>query len=266
MSRIYWHARHILVYIGEAANDSDFVLTSLGSHNIFKDRFKSAWKYLLQRPYWTRAWVIQETAAAHTATVICGDKKVPSTLLADYWFFSASTTLSLQDERFFKLHILNFLTPKSSTRPTGFLNVLDISRICQAKDPRDKVYAILGLLMDESYRGLTVDYNLKVEDLYIKVALDLAAQYGWANVLRRAGIEHRSIKTLPSWVPDWSHPIRDCSEITLHQFHDEAVRYDVSDNTLSLKVCRIGFSDPWKVHLFDIEAYGDSQRYNSQSN
>jgi hypothetical protein len=87
------------------------------------------------------------------------------------------------------------------TTPERLLDLLDISCTCDAKDPRDKVYALLGLAIDENSHGLVADYNLSVKKLHIKVTLHLASRHDWEKILHRADDARRRkkfSKLLPS--------------------------------------------------------------------
>jgi hypothetical protein len=72
----------------------------------------------------------------------------------------------------------------------------------QATDPRDKVFALLGLATDADDPTLHPDYNLSVEDVYRKTAIFLLRQDRSIAILSNSGIGNwRKHKDLPSWVP-----------------------------------------------------------------
>ena len=91
----------------------------------------------------------------------------------------------------------------------SLLNLLITSRANGATDPRDKVYALLGLTNDEVGKGVEPDYS--AENTEAKVYADVAQKYiqlGFGpELLQHAGNDH-IVTDLPSWIPDWSHQTR----------------------------------------------------------
>ncbi|KAI0182219.1 heterokaryon incompatibility protein-domain-containing protein, partial [Xylaria flabelliformis] len=173
MPRIYSSAKRVLIYIGERTIDSDFCFHALGSssmntyNNYQIEGLLVSLRCLLASQYFSRVWVLQEVALARTATSI---RKLLDT------------------------SILKMKEAELYTTPHRLIDLLDISRRCKARDPRDKVYALLGLIVDHRSLGLVADYNITVKELYIQVALVVALRHGWANLLFRAGTTNRSIK------------------------------------------------------------------------
>ncbi|GAW17943.1 hypothetical protein ANO14919_074120 [Xylariales sp. No.14919] len=259
MPQIYSRARGVLIYLGEEADDSDFCLSALrlGRLERYKEadglRFYKALSCLLSRRYFSRTWVLQEVALARTATVMCGDREILWTQLHEV---KLEVSTSEKTRRLMETPVLRMRETKLYTTPDRLLDLLDISRGCAAKDPRDKVYALLGLIINHHSQRLTVDYSLCVKDLYIKVALHLALQHGWDNIFRRAGVEYRSIHTLPSWAPDWSHSIKETptllpSKVIIHQ---QTILYDDKDYSLNLIAYSVGLTDKFKVCLLEGES------------
>jgi hypothetical protein len=82
----------------------------------------------------------------------------------------------------------------------GFLNTLiDASRY-QCSDPRDKVFAVLGLIGEKFVKP---DYRLSIESVYIGITSYFVKKWNTLEFLALIGQKHRSFN-LPSWVPDWS--------------------------------------------------------------
>ncbi|RYP30073.1 hypothetical protein DL767_006424 [Monosporascus sp. MG133] len=202
MHRIYAEAMRVLIYIGEADQTSDRLLDILSGGIYEKHRFGLllvAEQQLFSRRYFHRAWVIQEVALARSAILICGEKQLS-------WSSFRRWCLMLEPTHAQNLRIppLLHFDHRTYASPNQLLRLLDLARDFMAADPRDKVYAILGLIIDADTYNLDVDYDVSVEELYTRVALQIAVRHGWAAVLRRAGTEQRRLERLPSWVPDWS--------------------------------------------------------------
>ncbi|KAH8664427.1 hypothetical protein BX600DRAFT_464434 [Xylariales sp. PMI_506] len=147
----------------------------------------------------------------------------------------------------------------SYTSPDRFLDLLELTKPCHATDPRDKVFALLGLLPSGRIGTLGADYNLSLEQVYTQVALYLAAHVGWSAVLARAGrsrysyLEQDKLDVLPSWVPNWSITQRDDSwrslSLAKHKTSGdkwELLQHNDANNSLSLRLLRISAPfDQW---------------------
>ncbi|CZR53541.1 uncharacterized protein PAC_03420 [Phialocephala subalpina] len=95
----------------------------------------------------------------------------------------------------------------------------------QATDPRDKVFAILGLVTDDLDIEEWIDYDKTPGQVYTKIAkYILSRKEDGLALLALAGVGHaRKLNGLPTWVPDWSKPP---SGIPLDSF---SVRYNASE-------------------------------------
>jgi hypothetical protein len=88
--------------------------------------------------------------------------------------------------------------------------LVDTHRYAHATDPRDKVYAFLGLANRRSSSTNTIEpnYQASVREVYTAAACNLLWTYKSLYLLSH--VQDRSaakIKGLPSWVPDYSVPI-----------------------------------------------------------
>ncbi|CAG5138365.1 uncharacterized protein ALTATR162_LOCUS325 [Alternaria atra] len=205
---------------------------------------------LINRPWFKRAWVIQEIALGKTALVVCGNKVFPWDILSKTLSFVKTTRWyhHLHAEKLkhvkelrkhpgiykqilkSKLEVgispLNLnstrLTASSLIEPNGqavkqpsFRNLLDKHRFAESSDPRDKVYAFLGLAnrnlspFRTQPNALVPDYNLSVEEVFIEIATVLMSSYknlSWLSHVE--DLSQRRISGLPSWVPDLSVPLQ----------------------------------------------------------
>lgn len=88
------------------------------------------------------------------------------------------------------------------------LDLAELFRSHEATDPRDKIYALLGLATvfatDRVVSRIDVDYTISTSDLFLKTARRIASAPGLLGLLRSAGASARRHPDLPSWVPDWS--------------------------------------------------------------
>jgi hypothetical protein len=85
--------------------------------------------------------------------------------------------------------------------------VKDASSIrIDATDPRDRVWALLGISNDDAAKDIIADYTLSCEQAYIMTARALL-RHGHDDILSLCR-QRNAYAKLPSWVPDWSADLR----------------------------------------------------------
>ena len=84
-------------------------------------------------------------------------------------------------------------------------DLLERFRYCEATDPRDKIYAILGMASDIDLGDINIDYMLPVQQLYQNVDRFLITKHKNLDILGAFKQQKSPFQSLlPSWVPDWS--------------------------------------------------------------
>ena len=71
-------------------------------------------------------------------------------------------------------------------------------------DPRDKVFAILGICKDLKSRDVNIDYSAPVARVYSEVARFIIMRDRNLKLLSACHSYGSKIPELPSWVPDWN--------------------------------------------------------------
>jgi len=110
------------------------------------------------------------------------------------------------------------------------VELLNNTRMFKAKDPRDRIFALVGLAshFDPDFAKRLVDYNKSFRDLQIELAMWLLGNQRRTEsmVLSYAGDTGRQLDSLPSWVPDWSggtSSVYACPLVaTYYAYHDIA--------------------------------------------
>ena len=93
-------------------------------------------------------------------------------------------------------------------QPQDLKDLLAHSRNCQSSDPRDRLYAFIGLSKPE-YR-IFVDYSWQntVVGTFIDAAQRIIEVDGDLSILSHAAMGRRILGYfLPKWVPDWLSPV-----------------------------------------------------------
>ncbi|KAJ4176424.1 hypothetical protein NW767_015448 [Fusarium falciforme] len=180
---------------------------------------------LMDRPYWYRLWIIQEMVMGASATWIrCGTASIDWTsFCAGVAFLEEHLWLVkndlLRDERLIaglktpsawtveSLHLVyQDLSSLSEREEKGgeypsFGKLLEIANSADCKDPRDKVYGLVGLMPPSIADRLQPDYTLPVGDVYTATAHAFIATYDNLEPLRDCNPWGPSCA--PSWVADW---------------------------------------------------------------
>ncbi|KAF7557389.1 hypothetical protein G7Z17_g642 [Cylindrodendrum hubeiense] len=234
MKEIYQKARTVLMWLGPSRKYTKYAWSKIPA-------FKSAFEVLIQdncilsspdekttepvrqilqdvgrrdvkgmkdlccRRYFTRAWIFQEMVLAGSrGYVLCGDYRCKwddmKKALAAY-----EECNEIIDGEYVYIDSYLFVERMFAKRGAlEFSQVVDAMKKLHASDPRDKIYAALGL-MRESMADLKPDYTLSVQEVFVHTARRIIRAY--QSLLFWAPYFHSNIKTLPnlpSWVPDWT--------------------------------------------------------------
>ena len=98
-----------------------------------------------------------------------------------------------------------------SSRPLPFQRYLYLTRLAQCSDPRDRIYALRGLVSrSECIRDLAPDYTKSLIALYRDVVLKYLSMAGDLSLLSECGTGRRlslgNTSSTPTWIPGFSHP------------------------------------------------------------
>ncbi|KAI8724404.1 HET domain-containing protein [Fusarium sp. LHS14.1] len=191
MGSIYKKASNVIVWLGSVDEDVGLLISALRSLHLkvspqpFKqwqlrdDRWRDAWEelhggdisggsfhlqlsnglYMLTRkPWFTRVWIIQEVANAKSAQIQCSAGSIEAMFLAlAPWLLGQS--IDEQPQAVFD--IFPGLPRKWSwwAEERTLWALLSRFRECQATDPRDRVYALLGIASDMANDAIEPDYS-----------------------------------------------------------------------------------------------------------
>jgi hypothetical protein len=189
---------------------------------------------LFDQMWFQRIWVFQEVVCGSCIVIICKIGTEAREILWDdlYLFLVDNNLLQLDDDfgtgnqvygsanvcSMAGRRYLQQLHGHESALTTPLQTLLiEASWAFEATDPRDKIYALLGLSNDFQFQDLKPAYAESLESLFTEVAtLLLASEKSKARsrfaILSFAGIGgQRRLCNIPSWVPDWtssSHRLR----------------------------------------------------------
>ena len=214
MGTIFRKAAEVVVWLGNEEPDNlDILFQEQDLSKISKDARTSAlrcFQDLLERSFWDRVWVIQEVAVASRISVWCGRYSVTwdrfnelFEVLSDN---SHRVTLVNQSSSGFST-LLRFRQESISRKPIHFLDALHRSNTSLSTDPRDKLYALLGLTFDGRHFIPEPNYMSETTQIFTEFTTALIAGGEPLDFiyLRSAKRKVSFFNNLPSWVPDWAN-------------------------------------------------------------
>ncbi|OGM45269.1 hypothetical protein ABOM_006437 [Aspergillus bombycis] len=165
--------------------------------------------------WWKRVWVIQEVVIASRIMILYGSMIAP-------WetFVKAANrvqenarkeipSLTPSDMKVlveFSRRIRGIESIRNRWKSPEQITLLQLLRQFsgrKATDPRDKVYALLGLAKDKP--SVEPNYGAAELDVLTDTTLDIISRSGSLDVLA-GDFTMKDNNALPSWIPDWSSP------------------------------------------------------------
>lgn len=194
MNHIYRGASKVLVWVGEAADESDPLFDALNqsSTGTLPQKIRYDQRPFLAfclRTYWTRVWVIQEIYSALQVEIYCGSKRLEWSRLrqafdAIYsWLVEVASsgtktiedfTWAFQQSPAWYIMDSHQEYPPHSEPPYDIGTLLKLCLKCnsQCADPRDKIYGLKNIARGEYWRLLTPDYTLTISQVYVSIFLN----------------------------------------------------------------------------------------------
>ncbi|KAL8741454.1 MAG: hypothetical protein Q9190_005944 [Brigantiaea leucoxantha] len=186
----------------------------------------AAFGSFMQRGWFSRAWILQEAVLARKVIVLYDRQEISwRNLIAGVKFvrftdwdvniaYLAFEAAGLQEGYRYNPHALTANCTKiacisdlrkEKQTDRSLWKMLTILRCCMAKDPRDLIYAALGMID----ALLVPDYTKSTAQVYTEAAWAIVQESKNLQFLYfTTDISMRTTKDLPSWVPDWNARLR----------------------------------------------------------
>ncbi|PZC88487.1 Arp, Ankyrin repeat protein, partial [Pyrenophora tritici-repentis] len=198
MCKIYSQAEEVIVWLGQATEETKILMESLrrleeyssmhGHRHWDLAQWTTFWllvpqdpgfesrrglDLLLRRPWFRRVWILQEIANAKKASIWCGTKSVRARTFA-----LAPSLIGIKPERHCQavLDIMPGRLREESwwSENRDLYNLLLKFSESKASDPRDNVYALLGISSDAyDNNNLRPDYTKGLQEVICDTALFL---------------------------------------------------------------------------------------------
>lgn len=237
MRDIYRHAASVVIWIGDEYGDSAnaiWLMKLLAAtwrtdthqqlmHEVESGRASiptgswAAMTHLMERPFWSRVWVLQEVAMGNRQTpILCGTDTITWGELFDALYSFTSRYIDFvfsgrHGVRGFKRNNIIQLNNQQNQQAIidgrevskWLLPILDVARKCLVADDRDRVYGILGMVPQNIVQSISPDYTQTAGEIYTTFAK--AVILGRGDLLILEEVTWPPLHGQPSWTPDWRH-------------------------------------------------------------
>ena len=200
MGLIFASAMVVLAWLGPADADSDFAIDFVCNRPSLtatdQDRIDAALQKFGERPFWKRVWIIQELAKAKDVYLHCGRKFL-------HWRkFVAFTSRCRLNElaRFRQREQKDIVGSERVPLATALME----TRRSLASDPRDKIYALLGLTADGMDLVPLPNYLQTTKDIYLQLSHNIIVRQQQVSTVLLAPRARNHEVHMPSWTPYWS--------------------------------------------------------------
>lgn len=227
MRLVYQNAESVIVWLGPSNSEVDYlfdvmrqldnhVLTTASPHtsetwetqwtllrwrspgNYHHQRIENALRQMLRREWFTRIWVLQEVALAKLAIITCGQSKVSSrTFVMMPSLLEIECDVAEQARLEIMPGLLRRISWWAEDSTVDLVTLLKKFGKSNASDPRDRIYALLGLSADA--------YNSDILRPNYEISLPETIQHCVAYLLMKS-------KDLPSQTPVEQLPKWDIDE------------------------------------------------------
>lgn len=191
MRKIYKSAVNVFIWLGDEADESSMAIkliprvandvpSGIDADGVRRGEIRSgtprewrALKALLSRPWFGRMWILQELGVASSATVVCGNQSISWQAVSNMidHMHTTGLWLILFGSSGYRSSVLahgrlrSLLLIRNEISKHGAMssvNALWASRDFNATDPRDKIYALIGLCVRDGYL-IQPDYPITAE-------------------------------------------------------------------------------------------------------
>ena len=242
MDKIYSSATRVFIYLGEedpissrafdlierinnaalntSADDPTPAMSWVGKNELPQVSQPQLWeplKVFIRRPWFRRAWIVQECVMAPKSTFICGGwrmewedmYRVVKTIyryglaVLDHSTYGEDVEAANElQQGFSQIHYITTLKDARNRKTRySFMEVAYRMQGSRATDPRDYLFSLLGLAHDAAVKELDpdTDLNATVLDNCIRYARHFLHAKDNLEVLYWAGM-HGQVLGAPSWV------------------------------------------------------------------
>ncbi|KAK5715253.1 Folylpolyglutamate synthetase [Elasticomyces elasticus] len=224
MGRIYSAANGVIVWLGAEGRNSGAIFEALGHKGAGPESLLQmgtcithGLRDLLDRDWWTRLWVVQEATFGKECIARCGPFSADfrrmiavfeqvAVLLegVETGVFDETYAEALENDLEALDRIVSIFTETRDLSGCPWarrdsITLLSGTSVCDATNPRDYIYGVLGLL--PASLDVKPDYAATVEEVFEAAAVRIMQWTGSVELLCAIEIRRDTDLKLPSWVP-----------------------------------------------------------------
>jgi hypothetical protein len=173
---------------------------------LHEDHFRKLLNFF-NAPYWKRRWIIQEITVSWQVQLLCSQAKMSIDKMeaainlcrkSCYWHAETETSY------LFIKRIMEFRHSYQAGGQISLSKAIAMSQESLSTDPRDKIFAMLGICHDGAELVPIPNYQQPLEAIVKEVTRTLLwkGKYLEALLINRSTAAGSSLASLPSWVPD----------------------------------------------------------------
>ncbi|KAG9184985.1 hypothetical protein G6011_11815 [Alternaria panax] len=191
MRDVYTGARSVIVWLGLPHGSEELAFMLARRPGLLRvEEFYAALADVLNKPYWSRVWVIQEFVLAQSVEIWCGDLQVDAAVVESIWRNGltstpvASATNLIYTSRGYKLfksrkefkctkkyrrEVLGRRNSKTLKSTFRLRDLLQDFATSESSVVYDRVYGFLGVASDGCGERIVPDYNKQPVELLVDV-------------------------------------------------------------------------------------------------
>ena len=208
-----------------------------------------AMERFFRRAWFLRTWTFQEVVLSQRCELVCGSYKMPWIDLAD-----ASKAIAMAgydkylDHAQIGISIVQVQRVRLCEREYSALrSLLEANRSRAATDPKDKIYALRGVIEPQVADKIQVNYEAPLGETYA-AAVKTCIETGNALTVLGSKEYRRTQESkleMPSWVPDWRYKTSVSVDLSMRRL-DDSTFYSASRHE---SVQMLATPDPRKLTL-----------------
>jgi hypothetical protein len=231
MTQIYSKASEVVAWVGSASKDSETVLHHL-KHSPVSERVPpmvrrrpsyipntnlrlrrerqsvsfQMFDDFFDRPYWRRVWIIQEVAVASKLRIQCGPQTISWDELAfanDIYAKFASQAPQCGQSFSYVKQISTFRHKVQHNEKISLIEAIRDSQKALSRDPRDRVFALLGICHDGHALVPMPNYKQSMEEILRDMTKAMIKASKSLDILLLRSPGRADTGKSPCWVPDW---------------------------------------------------------------
>ncbi|TVY23832.1 Heterokaryon incompatibility protein 6,OR allele [Lachnellula hyalina] len=238
MHWVYKLAEKVIAWLGPSDDDSSFayepmdliqkrnitpvspvIMTRISNEHARNEH--DPFSKLMNRPYWSRAWVVQEMMFARSLVIQCGSEVVPYSSLEKVYPHNQQACIVIDSDKsgpkrihFRGDHEVRILRlDYEQICPKQFLDCF-LDRQCRER--QDNIFAFLNLFSDDIQQRILVRYNTPLPELLLHTARAIIESTRSLYIIVVRGRQEPPCAQgndkwqleMPSWCPYWATPYR----------------------------------------------------------